>query len=195
MKLKLDREARNLLLAIVLLTLVAGCASMSKQDAEATPDQIEVEILYATDRIITKSETPKLYYGRERGEMSYGISKITIKTDHDRSEYIDSTLWGIPESESDRKFELTAVNQMEQEELFSYLSKRLEHSSEKSALVYIHGYSRSFERAARTTALLAYGLSYPGIPVLFSWSSNGSIATYSGDVNTLEWSTPHFTEF
>ncbi len=168
---------------------------MSRQDAEVIPDQIEVEILYATDREITNSKVPKFYYGRQRGEMSYGVSKVTIETDHDRSEYVDSSLWGSPESESDRRFELTAVNQMEQEELFSYLSKRLEHSSDKSALVYIHGFSRSFERAARTTALLAYGLSYPGIPVLFSWSSNGSLATYSGDVNTLDWSTPHFTEF
>ena len=43
--------------------------------------------------------------------------------------------------------------------------------------------------------MLVYETSYRGIPVLYSWPSRGTVMSYTGDVNTVDWTEPHFREF
>jgi esterase/lipase superfamily enzyme len=70
-------------------------------------------------------------------------------------------------------------------------------SSEQSLLVFVHGFNVPFGDAARRTAQIAHDLQYPGVPLLFSWPSNGSPAprAYKSDENDADWAVPHLSQF
>lgn len=48
-------------------------------------------------------------------------------------------------------------------------------------LVFVHGYNTSFEGAVARAARLVAGMQYPGALVLFSWPSDGALASYRPD--------------
>jgi esterase/lipase superfamily enzyme len=60
--------------------------------------------------------------------------------------------------------------------------------------VVVHGYNVSFEDAVRRAAQLADDLDFPGVPVLYSWPSEGRAHGYTADEMNVEWTLPHFEE-
>jgi esterase/lipase superfamily enzyme len=70
-------------------------------------------------------------------------------------------------------------------------------STEKEALVFVHGFNTDFESAARRTAQIAYDLGFEGAAVLYSWPSQGKIGLvdYNKDSRNAELSVPRFNEF
>ena len=77
----------------------------------------------------------------------------------------------------------------------SQLKDAIQQGSEKSALLFVHGYRVTFEDAARRTGQLAYDLGYKGVPVFYSWPSQGKLAGYIVDEANVEWTLPHLTAF
>lgn len=187
---------RNLF-AIVILSLVvlSGCAAVPA-DEDIVPSEVIVDIMYATDRSVTGNSNVLKYYGEERGELNYGTAQVAIRVDKSVSPFADYSIWNLRYKGSTRKqAELIDINTLNKKDFLNSLLNRIQTSTDKSALVYIHGYSRNFEHAARITATLAYELHYQGIPVLFSWPSKGSPSAYLGDRTTIEWSAPNFYAF
>ena len=68
-------------------------------------------------------------------------------------------------------------------------------AAEPEALIFIHGYSCSFEDAARRAAQVAYDLDFKGVPMLFSWPSAEKTTGYTIDENNARWSQDYFAEF
>ena len=62
-------------------------------------------------------------------------------------------------------------------------------------MVFIHGYNVSFHRAARRTAQLAYDLDFAGVPLFYSWPSDGAFLRYTADEQDVRLTVPHLTEF
>jgi len=52
-----------------------------------------------------------------------------------------------------------------------------------------------FEDAVYRTAQIAYDLDFDGAPILYSWPSVGSLATYVADVNNSTWTADHLRWF
>ncbi len=52
------------------------------------------------------------------------------------------------------------------------------------ALVFIHGYNTSFDKAVYRATQIAHDSRYPGTPVLFTWASAGSAIDYVYDNNS-----------
>jgi esterase/lipase superfamily enzyme len=75
------------------------------------------------------------------------------------------------------------------------LQTALENSREPEALVYIHGYKSSFDEAARRAAQLAFDLSFPGVPILYSWPSKDDLTDYVADFEAVEETTFHLADF
>jgi esterase/lipase superfamily enzyme len=71
----------------------------------------------------------------------------------------------------------------------------VEASPQHDALLFIHGYNVSFEDAARRTAQISYDLGFSGVPLLYSWPSEGTVLRYTVDENNVRWTLPHFTDF
>jgi esterase/lipase superfamily enzyme len=150
-----------------------------------------IPVYYATDRLFDGDPL----YGSERGSLVYGRTAVSIPASH-KTGNIERPKWW--------KFELNAApeshvvvlecKEYQKEAFFSEITHTLEQTSEKSILVFIHGYNVTFAEAIRRTAQLAYDLDYPGIPVTYSWPSAASLLKYKIDENNIEWTIPHLQE-
>lgn len=67
--------------------------------------------------------------------------------------------------------------------------------SDRNVLVYIHGFNTSFDDAARRAAQLGFDLKVPGMTVLYSWPSHGSISAYVADLSAIEASEAQIADF
>ncbi len=67
--------------------------------------------------------------------------------------------------------------------------------ADRNVLVYIHGFNTNFDDAARRAAQLGFDLKVPGITVLYSWPSRGSLSAYFTDLSAIEASEAHIAEF
>lgn len=67
--------------------------------------------------------------------------------------------------------------------------------SDRNVLVYIHGFNTGFDDAARRAAQLGFDLKVPGITVLYSWPSRGSVSAYVSDLSSIEASEAQIADF
>ncbi len=68
-------------------------------------------------------------------------------------------------------------------------------ASDRSILVYVHGFKNSFESAALRAAQLAVDLNVPGLTAFYSWPSADAVDEYSADEAAVETAEKHLTEF
>jgi esterase/lipase superfamily enzyme len=68
-------------------------------------------------------------------------------------------------------------------------------ASDRNVLVYIHGFNTGFDDAARRAAQLGFDLKVPGITVLYSWPSRGSLSGYVADLSSIEASEAQIADF
>lgn len=66
---------------------------------------------------------------------------------------------------------------------------------EPQALVYLHGYKNTFERAAIRAAQIGFDLSVEGATAFFSWPSQGTLAGYLADEASIEASEGAIADF
>lgn len=185
-------------LALILNSYIAGCShrSVSQGEKSIVPDSVLVDVLYVTDRNVTGKETPGLYYGEERGTISYGMCQVSVRPDKAKSPFANHKLWKVnSQNAPSKKNELTDIRVMNKKAFIKKISTKATSSQNNTVLIYLHGYGRKFERAMRTTARIVYELSYQGTPILYSWPSKGKVSTYSADLANIDWSTPHLQSF
>ena len=193
------RPYRNALAAALssLSLLAASCAVVDPGPLLPEPDQVVIDLFYATDRRAEDAAEGRIVFGRERGELSYGVCEIVINTDaNDKSEFSERAFWmpsGNAYKTSDA--ELSRIVPLSFADLTKTMIALQSRSSDKTALVYIHGYAKPFDEAAINAARLVYEINYQGLPFVFSWPSRGSRVAYPADVAALAWSARHFEEF
>jgi esterase/lipase superfamily enzyme len=71
---------------------------------------------------------------------------------------------------------IRTVRAFGRELFFEEINDRVERSSRKEALIFVHGFNTTFEDAARRTAQIAYDLAFDGVAILYSWPSQGSLS-------------------
>ena len=201
----------GVVLAGVLLSLVAcsgsrpleGNGDLVNPDSVDGPprgskleDYVEVEVFYGTDRARTGSAAPNRFYGGGRGTFEVGTCIVSIPRGHQVG-HVERPTWKKFEFREDpaRHVVLLQVNPMEQDAMFQQLSATVDWSGEKALLVFIHGFNVTFEQAAHRAAQLAYDLPYAGVPVFYSWPSNGNVTDYPDDETDVEWTVPHLHGF
>lgn len=153
-----------------------------------------VRIFYATDR----SKTTGGYSNRREptNSLHLGICDVTIPSDHRMGDLESPGWWKILFSWNPKKhIVLQEVSELPQLAFFDRLRTEVLKSSERSALVFIHGYCVSFEDGARRTAQLTYDLGFKGAHILYSWPSAASVEGYPVDEETINWTKPHLASF
>ena len=187
------------IIAVFFLGMISlsGCAVISKEKTfQPEPTEALVEIVYATDRKQTGKQEAKFYYGNERGEISYGTCVVAINIEKSKSKFSDYTIWTTGyQNKPGERGELRKVDKLEKNEFLKEFGNRINASKDKSALIYIHGYYRTFEIAAKSVATLVYEIKYQGTPIMFSWPSRYELAAYHGDMTSIDWSTAHLRDF
>lgn len=160
-----------------------------KSNSQTVPHEL-IDVYFASDRKLDQNESI-LSFGTERGGLHYGIASISIPR-ISRAK-VGSDWWGSITNSS--QVNIISLKTVDKEKLFSSISKNINSSTKRDAIVFIPGYNTSFEEAARRTALISFNLNLQGVPVFYSWPSSNSVTGYVGDEVNIAWSTPNIETF
>jgi esterase/lipase superfamily enzyme len=146
-----------------------------------------VRVFYGTNRAPTGEMKAPQYYGVERGELGLGYVDVSIPETHKYGELETESRFSIysyvlGEEAKKRKYVLLlSLQALAEDDYYSQLRNYIDNSPSNDVFLFIHGYSTSFENAARRAAQLAYDLDFDGTPMFFSWPSQASTAAYTVD--------------
>ncbi|SMP43995.1 Esterase/lipase superfamily enzyme [Neorhodopirellula lusitana] len=135
-------------------------------------------------------------YSAERGELVRGICQVTVPKNHTRGSVERPSLLKFEVNEDQAKhIVLTSVEPLPSDEFHQQLKTELASTSEPDLLVFIHGYNVDFESAVHRTAQISVDLPFQGVPVCYSWPSQGTLLGYPIDENNAAWTVGHLKEF
>ncbi len=157
---------------------------------------VAVRVYYATDRNRTNSSDPGQMYGSDRGSLVYGACDVTIPKIHQIGELETPSLLRVEFSEDPAKhIVLATAKEQSAPEFYQEIGAKMTASGEKSALVFVHGYNVTFKNAALRTAQMAHDLKYAGVPIFFSWPSQGKYMGYVFDESNVDYARSDLKKF
>ncbi|MDD5543996.1 MAG: alpha/beta fold hydrolase [Acidobacteriia bacterium] len=162
------------------------------------PNYQVVQIFYATDRKDTGTKDVELRYANERsaGELERGTCEVSIPRDHRMGEVESPSLMRLEfRPDPNKHIVLQSIDALPTDTFYQKLNSKVERSSQREVMVFIHGYNVGFEKAARNTAQLAYDLGFDGAPILYSWPSRNRMLAYTEDEDTIQWTAFHLRAF
>jgi esterase/lipase superfamily enzyme len=158
--------------------------------------RIEVPVFYITNRATTGAANPDDWFGADRGPASYGVVRVSIPDDHRMGELERPRWWRLEfPQDARRHFVLLGIEPLEAEPFAHRLRDEAVRRDRSDAFLFVHGYNVTFAEAARRAAQIAYDLAFPGIPMMYSWPSEGAVLRYLVDENNVRWSTAKFLEW
>jgi esterase/lipase superfamily enzyme len=144
----------------------------------------------------TADKSISVAYGDQRGTLELGVCEVTIPKDHEEGELESPSIFRMEIGEDPAKHVvLMKVSPEMPGEFYAQLREGVAQSKENSALVFIHGYNVTFEDAARRTAQIAYDLKFQGVPLFYSWPSQGQLLDYAVDETNAAWTVSHLRQF
>lgn len=185
---------------ILISIIIASCDSDRRVANEVQMPPIQnyavVNVFFATDRNQNPNLDIKSRFGAERGDMSYGITNVSIPRDHRMGELESPSIWRLEFREDPEKHVVMLdIETLDKSSYFEVLSQKINMSAKKSAFIFVHGYNVSFVDASRRTAQISYDLGFDGAPVFYSWPSHGSTAKYTFDEDNIKWSQTNIEKF
>lgn len=129
--------------------------------------------------------------------VTYGQVDVSIPKIHKVGE-LEAPSWYQSEQPG-KHIALISLNTANKEAFFDTLKTAVD--DPKQAFIFVHGFSVTFEDAARRTAQLAFDLKFRGAPIFFSWPTevigitNPDMTAYSEAENNARWATQHFRQF
>lgn len=161
-----------------------------------------VRFPFATDRAKGNPAAPNEYFlGRQADTL--GECVVSIPPGH-KSGKVERP-WSIFGHEFEEKLNdhvvLTAVRESLRAHFFEGLRTRMHEAAARlgpldarDVLVFVHGYNTTFAEAAWRTAQLSHDLRFPGVALLYSWSSAGDTKAYLADGENARLSAPHLRQ-
>ncbi|MFQ5963681.1 MAG: alpha/beta hydrolase [Candidatus Scalinduaceae bacterium] len=175
------------------------------------PKHYTIEVFYGTNRRPTqkiklgkkfsRSEKPGKLYGKYRGDkVHWGICEVSIPRDpkHKKGRIERPKLWKLEFREHRKKHVvLLSTTPLDSVNYFERLRDLIGSSDKNQALVFIHGFSTSFEEAAWRTAQISYDLEFDGVPMMFTWPTLGKISRkgYNHDETNAGYSRLYLQKF
>lgn len=176
-----------------------GSGGTLTSDNETPPaGATHVTVYYATDR---QYQASSHNYGwqpnRVAPYLSYGSVVVSIPEKRAPGELPLPPWYAILSSGNAQKYVLIkGATRLSREDFLATVRARIQAAPERhAAFIYIHGYSNSFDDAARRTAQMAVDLDIGALPVFYSWPSKGTLAGYEFDQNSAEWTQAHLQAF
>ena len=183
----MNSGAQRVALSMLLCALLSGCFSFSDADA---PQARTVELFYATTRAPERDGE----FGRERGELSFGIADVAIPPNHVIGRNEQPSMFRFEWSEDERKhIAFRGTSPLTNDAFVQQLNVAIDQSPEKRLMVFVHGYNVGFPEAARGLAQFSTDLKFDGPVLLFSWPSQNSLMGYAVDATNADWSQTHLT--
>ncbi len=160
---------------------------MPAQPPQVAPYKV-VKVFFGTDRkLVSTASSPRDFFASERGRsISYGNCEVSIPRDHKTGELETPSFLRKYLENPAKHVVLLRLNLRSRNEFMSDLNSTIAEKKTNSALVFVHGYNNTFEDAARRTAQIAHDIEFPGVPMFYSWPSNGATLSYVTDGNDAE---------
>jgi esterase/lipase superfamily enzyme len=156
-----------------------------------------VKILYGTDRkMITEKGQPS--YGNVPAEpgsprYSVGYTVVSVPPNHKEGNIETPSIWKLQFREDTTKHMVQkTITKLSDNDFNKML---YDAGKGEDAFIFIHGYNNSFKDAALRTAQLATDIHLPVTPIMFSWSSNCKLASYTVDEDNVQLAVPAFKDF
>lgn len=171
---------------------------ISQITAAPAPGATHVTVYYATDRQYQRS---RHNYGwqpnRVAPYLSYGSVVVSIPEKRAPGELPLPPWYAILSGDNAQKYVLIKeTTRLSRADFLATVQAKIRAAPERhAAFIYIHGYSNSFDDAARRTAQMAVDLDIGALPVFYSWPSKGTLAGYEFDENAAEWTQSHLQAF
>lgn len=135
-------------------------------------------------------------YTTDRGELVRGICEVTVPDVHQRGVVERPSLLRFEFHEDQREhIVLTSAVELPENDFHQRLAQTVARSPESDLLVFIHGYNVDFQSAVRRTAQIAIDLPFEGVPICYSWPSQGTLVGYPIDETNAEWTEAHLKQF
>lgn len=145
---------------------------------------------------IANVEKQGVTYTAERGILQRGIATVTVPDSHQKGNVERPSLLRFEFKEDQSKhIVMTSATELTDEDFYRRMSDTVKQSPESELLVFIHGYNVDFESAVRRTAQLSVDLPFRGVPVCYSWPSQGEVLGYTVDENNVAWTVYHLKSF
>lgn len=154
-------------------------------------------IWFGTNRKPLDPEDPGKGFGTEFDDrMHFGKRIVRIPSSHRPGE-LGSPLWRRLLTRVDDRITVDPATVLPADAFTRDVRRFLGalDPSDRNVLVYIHGFNTTFDDAARRAAQLGFDLKVPGITVLYSWPSRGSVGAYLSDLSAIEASEEHIASF
>jgi esterase/lipase superfamily enzyme len=160
------------------------------------PNHAVLQVFFGTDRQPTGDRHPARQFGAGRGEPAWGSCEVSVPRDGRPGESSLPTLLRMQaRPEPSGHAVLLRSDVAQRDAYFSTLADAVGKDGAGSVLLFVHGYRTSFEDAARRTARIAHELRFPGVPVFYSWPSQGRLSGYMVDETNAEWTQPQLAAF
>lgn len=142
----------------------------------------------------------RAFTGERHNAISYGRVEILVPKSHKIGETGSSWWKRLKRFElRDNHLRVQRVVQLDAQEMFEDLNRAMRDARDNGdsphALVFLHGYSVTFESAAIRAAQLGVDLKVTGATAFFSWPSRGNLLFYTPDEATIEASERAISEF
>ena len=135
-------------------------------------------------------------YGGQRGQLTRGVAEVTVPDKHSRGVVERPSLLRFEFREDQAKhIVLTRAVELSDDDFQRRLADTVSDSPQQDLLVFIHGYNVSFESAVQRTAQIAIDLPFEGVPICYSWPSQGTLLGYTIDENNSAWTVAHLKSF
>jgi esterase/lipase superfamily enzyme len=189
-------QIKSALFFIMMTAAITGCGLLG-DSREQSPDIAvsphPVKIFFATNRAPVVDSS--IYYGVKRGDMSYGITDISIPPGHVMGQQEEPSLLKL-ESTADENKHITVRNviTLTRDDFLRRLAEAVTESPGRKIMIFVHGYNTGFLEASRIVAQFANDLKFAGPVLLFSWPSQGSLTGYTVDETNAEWAQADFVQ-
>jgi esterase/lipase superfamily enzyme len=155
-----------------------------------------ITTFYATNRTATGASNGITSYGPDRaGHVEYGRAQVSIPTARRAGELPLPSLWQLEfAADPSKHFILKRVEPLSGDALRNELGSALAGATDKSVLLFVHGFNVTFSDAALRTAQLAHDIAFPGPAMFYSWPSAGRTRAYFRDEEVAQLSEPAFNK-
>lgn len=160
-------------------------------------DDAEYEVWYGTNRnAIEKDGLLKGFGSKRDARVHFGKCRVLVPTSH-KIGSTGSPWWKRLITRDDDRLRLTERQALDADRFWRDLRAALEvvPTTERHAVVFLHGYNVTFDNAALRAAQLGLDLSVRGAMGFFSWPSRGTLKGYLADEASIEASEDHIADF
>ena len=166
-------------LSLALMACASRPTNVLSPVADTVPSTSRIAMLVTTTR--ARSEKPGEMFTGERG-LAPAFAEITVSIPPASVRKVGEVAWPkkLPSNPA-TDFAVVQTEELTLQAAKGWLSAAVRRSSDRSVLVFIHGFNNRFEDSVYRFAQIAHDTGTDSVPILVTWPSRGSALAYGYD--------------